>query len=110
MSPWATSTRLTEDQRAGGGMSVSRETFDFESGEAEGAAGWGYRDVLPYFKRAERRAGGGDEYRGAEGPLATRRGTLENPLSAAWLEAGRQAGYALTAEMNGFRQEGLGEM
>ncbi|TLY97292.1 MAG: choline dehydrogenase [Gammaproteobacteria bacterium] len=89
---------------------VRGNPLDFESWEAEGAAGWGYRDVLPYFKRAERRAGGGDEYRGAEGPLATRRGTLENPLNAAWLEAGRQAGYALTADMNGFRQEGLGEM
>src|SRR5205807_1703355 len=81
---------------------VRGNPLDFEGWEREGAAGWGYRDVLPYFKRAERRAGGGDEYRGAEGPLATRRGRLENPLNAAWLEAGRQAGYALTADMNGF--------
>src|ERR1700719_4980672 len=64
---------------------------DFERWEAEGAAGWGYHDVLPYFKRAERRAEGGDDYRGADGPLATRRGLLTNPLHAAWLEAGRQA-------------------
>src|SRR5438105_1916635 len=89
---------------------VRGNPLDFEGWEREGAAGWGYGDVLPYFKRAERRAGGGDEYRGAEGPLATRRGRLENPLNAAWLEAGRQAGYALTADMNGFRQEGFGEM
>jgi choline dehydrogenase len=66
--------------------------------------------VLPYFKRAERRAGGGDEYRGAEGRLATRRGLLTNPLNTVWLEAGRQAGYARTTDMNGFQQEGFGEM
>src|SRR5213595_2547177 len=57
---------------------VRGNPLDFVRWEAEGATGWGYQDVLPYFKRAERRAGGGDEYRGAEGPLATRRGTLEN--------------------------------
>lgn len=89
---------------------VRGNPLDFERWEAEGAAGWGYHDVLPYFRRAERRAVGGDEYRGADGPLETRRGLLTNPLNAAWLEAGRQAGYALTADMNGFRQEGFGEM
>jgi choline dehydrogenase len=89
---------------------VRGNPFDFERWVAEGAAGWGYQDVLPYFKRAERYAGGGDDYRGARGPLATRRGLLTNPLHAAWLEAGRQAGYALTADMNGFQQEGFGQM
>jgi choline dehydrogenase len=83
---------------------------DFERWEAEGAAAWGYHDVLPYFKRAESRADGGDEYRGAGGPLATRRGLLDNPLNATWLEAGGQAGYAYTADMNGFQQEGFGNM
>jgi choline dehydrogenase len=89
---------------------VRGNPLDFERWEEEGAAGWGYHDVLPYFKRAERRAVGGDEYRGADGPLETRRGLLTNPLNAAWLEAGRQAGYTHTADMNGFRQEGFGEM
>ena len=89
---------------------VRGNALDFDGWEAEGAAGWGYRDVLPYFKRAEQRAGGGDEYRGAEGRLATRRGLLTNPLNTVWLEAGRQAGYARTTDMNGFRQEGFGEM
>ena len=89
---------------------VRGNPLDFERWEAEGAAGWGYHDVLPYFKRAERRAEGGDDYRGADGPLATRRGLLTNPLHTAWVEAGRQAGYALTADMNGFQQEGFGQM
>jgi choline dehydrogenase len=89
---------------------VRGNPLDFEHWQEEGAAGWGYLDVLPYFKRAERRAGGGDAYRGADGPLATRRGLLTNPLHAAWLEAGRQAGYLLTADMNGHQQEGFGQM
>jgi choline dehydrogenase len=89
---------------------VRGNALDFEGWEARGAAGWGYADVLPYFKRAEARAEGGDEYRGADGKLATRRGLLTNPLHSAWLEAGRQAGYPLTEDMNGLQQEGFGRM
>jgi choline dehydrogenase len=89
---------------------VRGNPLDFERWEQQGAAGWGYPDVLPYFKRAEARAEGGDDYRGAQGPLATRRGLLTNPLHAVWLEAGQQAGYALTNDMNGFQQEGVGYM
>ena len=83
---------------------------DFDRWEAEGAAGWNYAAVLPYFRRAETRAEGGDQYRGDSGPLQTRYGTLENPLHAAWLEAGRQAGYPATADVNGARQEGFGRL
>jgi choline dehydrogenase len=81
---------------------------DFERWEAEGATGWSYASVLPYFRRAETRAEGGDAYRGDSGKLHTRYGTLANPLHAAWLEAGRQAGYAATSDVNGYRQEGFG--
>ena len=83
---------------------------DFERWESEGAAGWAYRNVLPYFRRAERSAAGGDEYRGGDGALSTQHGLLTNPLHQAWLEAGREAGYPITADMNGFQQEGLGRM
>ncbi|HUL19560.1 MAG TPA: choline dehydrogenase [Steroidobacteraceae bacterium] len=89
---------------------VRGNALDFEHWESLGASGWGYRDVLPYFKRAEARAEGADDYRGGAGPLATRRGLLTNPLHAAWLEAGRQAGYPLTEDMNGYQQEGFGRM
>ena len=84
--------------------------LDFESWKDQGAAGWGYADVLPYFRRAERRQEGGDRYRGGEGPLQTRYGSLNNPLHAAWLKAGEQAGYPSTADVNGFQQEGFGRM
>jgi choline dehydrogenase len=66
--------------------------------------------VLPYFRRAERRAEGADLYRGGEGRLQVRCGALENPLHRVWLEAGRQAGYPFTADINGFQQEGVGRL
>jgi choline dehydrogenase len=89
---------------------VRGNPLDFERWEAQGASGWRYRDVLPYFKRAERRAGGGDRYRGGTGKLDTRYGLLANPLHRAWLEAGGQAGYPQTPDMNGYQQEGFGRM
>jgi choline dehydrogenase len=82
--------------------------LDFERWEEEGAAGWGYRHVLPYFRRAEGRRDGADAYRGGEGPLATRYGRIANPLYEAFVEAGRQAGYGVTPDINGARQEGFG--
>ena len=83
---------------------------DFERWEEEGAAGWAYRDVLPYFRRAEKREEGGDEYRGGSGKLRTRYGSLSNPLHAAWLAAAGEAGYPQSADVNGFQQEGFGRM
>ncbi len=84
--------------------------LDFDRWEAEGARGWSYADVLPYFQRAEARAEGGDAYRGAAGQLQTRYGSLQNPLHAAWLAAGIQAGYPQTSDVNGYQQEGFGRM
>ncbi len=81
---------------------------DFDRWEEEGAAGWGYRHVLPYFRRAESRRDGGDAYRGDAGPLATRYGKLTNPLYRAFIEAGKQAGYPATDDINGASQEGFG--
>ena len=83
---------------------------DFEGWQAQGAAGWSYRDVLPYFRRAETRQEGGNEYRGSSGKLQTCYGTLSNPLHAAWLAAGVEAGYPSTADVNGYQQEGFGRM
>lgn len=89
---------------------VRGNALDFERWESQGAAGWGYQDVLPYFRRAEAYAGEADEYRGVEGKLCTRKGLLTNPLHDAWLAAGREAGYPFSADMNGFQQEGFARM
>ena len=84
--------------------------LDFERWQRQGAAGWAYRDVLPYFKRSEVRQSGGDAYRGDSGKLATRYGSISNPLHAAWLAAAAEAGYPGTADVNGAQQEGFGRM
>ena len=84
--------------------------LDFEGWSEQGAKGWAYRDVLPYFRRAEKRQEGGNEYRGDSGKLTTSYGTLANPLHAAWLAAAVEAGYPSTADVNGYQQEGFGRM
>jgi choline dehydrogenase len=89
---------------------VRGNALDFEGWQDGGARGWGYANVLPYFKRAEGRAEGGDAYRGGDGPLSTNYGTLKNPLHQAWLGAAQEAGYALTEDYNGYQQEGFGRM
>jgi choline dehydrogenase len=100
----------------GGSSSINGMVFvrgnaqDFELWQEEGAAGWGYRHVLPYFRRAETRADGADEYRGAAGKVGVRYGTLQNPLHRAWLEAAAQAGYPSTTDINGYQQEGMGRL
>ncbi|MCZ8543139.1 choline dehydrogenase [Mesorhizobium qingshengii] len=83
---------------------------DFDHWAEEGAAGWGFADVLPYFKRMEDSDGGEDGWRGHGGPLHVQRGSLRNPLYGAFVEAGRQAGFELTDDYNGSKQEGFGPM
>jgi len=100
----------------GGSSSINGMAFvrgnaqDFERWQEEGANGWRYRDVLPYFRRSEARADGGDEYRGDAGKVGVCYGTLNNPLHRAWLEAAAQAGYPSTADINGYQQEGIGRL
>ena len=84
---------------------------DFDQWENEGAIGWGYADCLAYFKRAEGWMMGGDTYRGGTGPLTTCNGNdMRNPLYQAFIDAGREAGYGVTEDYNGYRQEGFGPM
>jgi choline dehydrogenase len=89
---------------------VRGHPLDFERWEEEGAKGWGYRNVLPYFRRAESFRGGADAYRGDGGPLATSHGLKCNPLYDAFIAAGRQAGYLVSSDLNGERQEGFGPL
>ena len=83
---------------------------DFDHWRDQGADGWGYADVLPYFRRMEHSHGGQDGWRGTDGPLHVTRGPRKNPLFHAFVEAGRQAGYGVTDDYNGERQEGFGPM
>ena len=83
---------------------------DFDHWADEGAAGWSFADVLPYFKRMENSEGGENGWRGTDGPLHVQRGPQRNPLYAALIEAGRQAGFELRQDYNGAKQEGFGPM
>lgn len=93
------------------GMVYTRgHALDFERWEKEfQCSGWGYADVLPYFKRAETSSRGGNAYRGQGGPLKVRHPDLSrDPLNAAFLNAGRQAGYPVTVDSNARVMEGFG--
>jgi choline dehydrogenase len=85
---------------------------DYDHWAESGAAGWAYTDVLPYFKRMEHWHSGGHggdkDWRGKNGPLHVTRGPRTNPLTRAFVEAGRQAGYPVTGDYNGQQQEGFG--
>ena len=83
---------------------------DYDGWAAQGLPGWSYAEVLPYFRRCEDRGRGADPWRGAGGPLHVSTGASANPLFDAFIEAGRQAGYPVTEDMNGHQQEGLGRM
>ena len=76
----------------------------------KGLEHWSYAHCLPYFTKAETRLAGVDDYHGGNGPLYVTTGAMRNPLYRAFIDAGVQAGYARTEDMNGYRQEGLGPM
>ena len=98
----------------GGSSSINGMIFqrgnplDYERWAADsGMAEWSYANCLPYFKRMETCLAGADEFRGGTGPLQLERGPATNPLYSAFFEAVQQAGYDLTDDVNGYRQEGF---
>lgn len=77
-----------------------------------GLENWSYLDCLPYFKKAESRDIGPNDYHGGDGPVSVTTSKLDqnNPLFSAFIEAGQQAGYPKTDDLNGYQQEGFGPM
>lgn len=88
---------------------VRGNPMDYELWEALGADGWRWSNVLPYFQRLEAVQGGGP-LRGTDGPVSINRGLQCNPLYEAFVEAGVEAGYARSANMNELQHEGFGPM
>ena len=91
---------------------IRGNALDYDNWAREfGLDGWSYRDCLPYFKKAESRDIGPNEYHGGDGPVsvATPK-NHNNPLYHAMIEAGVQAGYPHTDDLNGYQQEGFGPM
>jgi choline dehydrogenase len=98
----------------GGSSSINGMIFqrgnpmDYERWAGDpGMSTWDYAHCLPYFKRMENCLAGGDEYRGTKGPLVLERGPVTNPLFSAFFKATQEAGYELTSDVNGYRQEGF---
>lgn len=93
---------------------VRGHAMDYDHWEESGAQGWSYADVLPYFRRMEtwhdNGHGGDPSWRGTDGPLHVSRGPRKNPLFEAFVRAGEQAGYHVTDDYNGEKQEGFGPM
>lgn len=81
---------------------------DYDQWRQMGLGGWGYADVLPYFKRSESLEGGGDDWHGADGPLHVSKSKSPNPIYRAAIEAGAEAGHPVTKDFNGYQQEGWG--
>jgi choline dehydrogenase len=98
----------------GGSSSINGMIFqrgnplDYERwGGEPGMKEWDYAHCLPYFKRMETCLAGADDWRGGDGPLVLERGPAENPLFGAFFQAAQDAGYPLTDDVNGYRQEGF---
>ncbi len=91
-----------------GMMYIRGHARDYDRWAQAGCRGWSYADVLPYFRRAESHELGGDAYHGKDGPLAVAAAKMTNPLTRAFIEAGVEAGYPRTDDVNGRQQEGFG--
>ena len=89
---------------------IRGHALDFERWVEEGATGWSWREVLPYFKRLETWEGGASDYRGGAGPVNVRKGRYDCPLHEIFLQAGEQAGFSLSDDINGAQQEGFGAL
>jgi choline dehydrogenase-like flavoprotein len=81
---------------------------DYDAWAGEGNAGWGWNDVLPYFRRAEHNERGADAFHGSGGPLNVMDLRSPNRFGPIFVKAAGEAGYASNADFNGERQEGVG--
>ncbi|MGB2219825.1 MAG: choline dehydrogenase [Henriciella sp.] len=81
---------------------------DYDQWRQMGLTGWGFDDVLPYFKRSEGYEGGSNAFHGGDGPLKVTESPMDNDVYRSFIKAGVQAGYPETTDFNGAQQEGVG--
>jgi choline dehydrogenase-like flavoprotein len=97
----------------GGGSSVNATFWargnpgDYDRWAAGGAAGWSWREVLPYFRKLEAFDGGGDQYRGGNGPQHVSRLRVRHEMTDVFIQGAVQAGHAQIEDYNGARQDGV---
>lgn len=107
--------RFTQAKVIGGGSSINAQIYtrghpaDYDEWAREdGATGWGYEDVLPYFKRAEHNQRFANRWHGYGGPLGVSNPISPLPICEAYFQAGQELGIPFNPDFNGERQEGLG--
>jgi choline dehydrogenase len=97
----------------GGSTSINAMIFnrgnpmDFDGWAADGLAHWDFAHCLPYFRRLETFSDGADLWRGGDGPMRVDRSEAKHQLYDAFLRGGEQAGFEITPDHNGYKQEGL---
>lgn len=105
---WPRGRVLGGSSSINGLLYIRGQHADFADWAEQGCLGWGYEDVLPYFKKSERYKGGETTYHGASGELGVSDLRNDHPYCKAWIEAAVQAGYGRNPDFNGERTEGVG--
>ncbi|KAI9911412.1 hypothetical protein PsorP6_009568 [Peronosclerospora sorghi] len=109
--PWPRGRVLGGSSSLNAMVYIRGHAYDYDDWERSGAKGWSYADCLPYFRKAQNHELGPDAYRGGGGPLRVIRGNQKDQvLFKKFIDAGVQAGYPFTDDMNGYQQEGFGWM
>jgi choline dehydrogenase len=105
---------LPRGKTLGGSSSINAMVYirgnreDYDQWARDGATGWGYGDLLPYFKRSEDNARGASEYHGAGGPLTVSEDRWPNEMGNAFVAAGEASGHTRNDDFNGASQDGVG--
>lgn len=105
---WPRGKVLGGSSSLNGLLYVRGQPQDYDRWRQMGNTGWGWDDVLPLFKRAERNERGADEYHGDQGPLSVSNMRIQRPITDAWVAAAQAAGYPFNPDYNGAEQEGVG--
>ena len=105
---WPRGKVLGGSSAINGLLYIRGQRQDFDDWAALGATGWGYRDVLPHFKRSERYEGGENQFHGGTGELGVSDLRNDHPFCEAWLAAAEQAGHPRTPDFNGAQTDGMG--
>jgi choline dehydrogenase len=107
--PWPSGRVLGGSSSINGMIYIRGNRVDYDTWhDGYGCTGWGYVDLLPYFRRAEDQQRGDSRYHGTGGPLRVEDQRYEHPLSRAWLEAAVASGLPRNEDFNGAHQDGVG--
>lgn len=105
---WPRGKMLGGSSSINGMVYIRGHAGDYDEWAAAGNRGWGYRDVLPYFRKSEHNERGADEYHGVGGPLNVADLRYQGPISQAFVESAVAAGVPANEDFNGAVQEGVG--